>query len=156
MYSFPIYISNTLRRLSVVANMWADREFLLPAPTLCIAADGLARVNQQRTVPAQYRCIVNFLIKYVAQERCSVGCLVIVTYKSWRRGKFSLAQAAARRPLCSVDQPPWGQGAECHADPEDRGAQFHLLHDSTVHQYYGTSNTRNSTVCGQDLDPTIP
>jgi hypothetical protein len=106
MYSIPVYIPNTLRRLSVGAKMWADREVLLPAPTLCIAADGLARVNQQRTVPAQYRCIVNSHIKYVAQERCSVGCLVIVTYDMWRRGMFSLAQASARRPLGSVDQPP--------------------------------------------------
>jgi hypothetical protein len=86
MYSFPVYISNTLRRLSMVAKIWADREFLLPAPTLCIAADGLARVNQQRTVPAQYRCIVNFLIKYVAQERCSVGCLVVVIISSGALG----------------------------------------------------------------------
>jgi hypothetical protein len=106
MFSFPVYIPNTLRRLSVVAKIWADRESFLPFPTLCIAADGLARVKQQRTVPAQYRCIVSSHIKYVVQERCSVGCLVIVTYKFWRPGMFSLAQASARRPLCSIDQPP--------------------------------------------------
>jgi hypothetical protein len=46
MCSFAVHIPNTLRRLSVVAKIWADRELLLPAPTLCIAADGLAGVNQ--------------------------------------------------------------------------------------------------------------
>jgi hypothetical protein len=132
MYSIPVYIPNTLRRLSEGAKMWADWGILLPAPTLCLTADGPARVNQQRTIPAQYRCIVNSLIKYVAQERCRIGCLVIVTYKSWRPGMFSLAQASARGPLCSVDQPPRAWGAGCHDDSEDRGALFHLLHDSTV------------------------
>jgi hypothetical protein len=104
MCSFPVRIPNTLRRLSVVAKIWADRESFLPAPTLCIAADGLARFTSN--VPAQYRCIVSSHIEHVTQERCSVGCLVILTNKFWRRGMFSLAQASARCPLCSIDRPP--------------------------------------------------